>query len=318
MLPANVLDLASAHRLRQQQLAALATREIGKLWRAVDGSDPTGSWAAVAPRALSLMAAAQAEAVRGAQQYVTAAVGMQGSSSNPAGTVGSSAFIGIASDGRPLDSLLGYPAFEASAFIDEAMPAPQGLAITGRHLDRIVATQVQDAARAATGVAIVNDRGADGYLRALDTVTCSRCVVLAGRWNVWNAGFARHPFCSCTAIATVAHEAPPSAKTLFDAMTAAQLAQARWSKADIDSINSGESVAGATDTPSGLRSVTIAGYPQTTPRRAARRGNVGQRPGATSGPTIRPTPEYLYAEANRLGWSRDETIAELKSRNFIL
>lgn len=320
MLPGDVQDLAAKHRIRQQLLAALATSEIGKLWRSVDAADATKSWATVAPRALVLMAAAQSEAARGAQQYVSAAISGQGATPKPAGTVSTSAFTGVAADGRPLDSLLGYPAFEVSAFVDGGMARPQAQAIGGRHLKRIVATEIADASRVSTGVAIANDRSAVGYVRALDAVTCSRCVVLASYWYGYRAGFARHPFCSCAAIAAVEHVKPPTARSLFDAMTPDQLTQAHWSKADVAAINGGAGIEQATNAIHELRYVSIAGSrPQTTLRSAARRGDVGQRSGASAPSTaLRITPEALYAEADRLGWSRDETINQLKHFGFIL
>jgi hypothetical protein len=190
-----LVALAAAHRQRQQALALAARNRLRTLWRFVDGSNPQGSWAGVAAHALSAMTAAQSEAARGAQEYVTAALSAQGVASDPFGTVPAAAFAGAAADGRNLSSLLGYPAFEVSAFVDGGMDHAQAVAIGGRHLERIVATETADAARVSTGVAIVNDRKTAGFIRYLTPPSCSRCVILAGLWYRYDAGFDRHPQC---------------------------------------------------------------------------------------------------------------------------
>lgn len=191
-LPPDVLRLARLHRLRQQTLAAILLNQMRRLWRTLSG-DPQDSWQRIGPVAVAAMTVAQAEAARGADDYVAAVLAAQGSNADPAGPVAASAFAGHAADGRDLTGLLGYPAFQVGAFVAQGMDLPGALAIGGRHLDRMVLTEVADAARAATGVAIVNDRKARGWVRHVTPPSCSRCVILAGRWYRYSAGFARHP-----------------------------------------------------------------------------------------------------------------------------
>ena len=194
-LPPDLLVLARAHRLRQQQLAYAATTRLDRLWGFLDAAGLAASWAALAPRFVAVMTAAQAEAARGADDYVAAALMAAGEVPDPAGVVPARAFAGAASDGRTLNGLVGYPVFEVQAFLDGGMAAAAALEIGRRHLVRIVATQVADAARVATGVAVVNDRRTTGYVRMLTPPSCSRCVVLAGKWYAVNKGFQRHPHC---------------------------------------------------------------------------------------------------------------------------
>lgn len=190
---AGLLALAMAHRRRQVALSFAARNVFRRLWRYVDPTNPQGSWGTASAPAVGIMSAAQREAARGADEYVVAALAHQGASSDLAGALVPSSLAGIAADGRDLSGLLSYPAFEVSAFIDQGMDHGQALAIGERHLDRIVATEVSDAARVATGVAVASDRKTKGYIRMLTPPSCSRCILLAGRWYRWNAGFARHP-----------------------------------------------------------------------------------------------------------------------------
>lgn len=174
-----------------------ARDQLRKLWRFVDAGNAQGSWALVAARAATMLTAAQAEAARGSDDYVAAALAAQGAVPDPVGTVPPWAFAGTAADGRDLAGLLGYPAFEVGAFVDQGIAPNMALAIGSRHLDRIVATEVADAARVSTGVAMVADRTAVAWVRYLTPPSCGRCVVLAGRAYSTRRGasFLRHPQC---------------------------------------------------------------------------------------------------------------------------
>ncbi|WP_419404267.1 hypothetical protein, partial [Micrococcus sp. F3Y] len=60
-------------------------------------------------------------------------------------------------------------------------------------LRALVKTTVTDAARVAAGADMAARPRVQGYVRMLNPPSCPRCVVLAGRFYRWNAGFRRHP-----------------------------------------------------------------------------------------------------------------------------
>lgn len=66
---------------------------------------------------------------------------------------------------------------------------------------RLVASLVQDAGRAAQGVAQAS-RPNVGWTRVLTPPSCSRCAVLAGKFYRYSDGFLRHPGDDCTTIPT--------------------------------------------------------------------------------------------------------------------
>lgn len=101
----------------------------------------------------------------------------QGIAFDPAGEVVPVSLAGVASDGRPLGSLLQQ-------------------ATTDAQFAMIVATQLQDVGRVAAGVAVAAQPSV-GYVRMMNPPSCSRCAVLAGKWFKWNTGFQRHPNCDC-------------------------------------------------------------------------------------------------------------------------
>lgn len=87
-----------------------------------------------------------------------------------------------ASDGRSLDGLMDYTR------------QPE---VTPAAFDLIVTTQIADAARGGGLVSILTRPAVNGYVRMLEVPSCSRCVVLAGKWYRTNTGFDRHPRCDC-------------------------------------------------------------------------------------------------------------------------
>lgn len=320
-LPPDLLRLAQLHRRRQQRIAKRLRDQLRLFWRFVDARDPQVSWSRVSARAVATMTAAQAEATRGADAYVATSLRLLGADPDPVGEVSARALAGVAADGRDLSGLLGYPAFEASAFVDQGMNADQALAIGGRHLDRIAVTEAQDAARVATGLAITNDRKASGWIRMVTPPSCSRCLILAGQWYEYNRGFRRHNLCDCVHVPAAEVIEPQSPRALFESMSDAELRKAGWSAADISAIRDhGADISQVTNAHRELRSVTVAGQQlQATGHGATRRGLAGKRLSAGKGKrAVRLTPASLYSESERLGWSREELVRQLTRHGYIV
>lgn len=299
----DLVRLAEAHRGRQQSIVLAVLRQFARLWTALDPGSVRSSWdRRVGPGVLRLVTAAQLEAARGTQDYVTAAMGMWGVDPDPAGIVPAGAFAGVASDGRPLGTLLLQPALEVEAFVAQGMDTGQALGVGSRHLERIAATQVQDAARVATGVAQVNDRAVKGWIRQVTPPCCSRCVILAGRFYKTNRGFERHPHCDCVHMPCAEVIEPQSPKALFDAMSHDELRRSGWVEADIRAISDGADLYQVTNARRGLRSVEIAG-------RRVQTTTVG---GKRRKPRL--TPEAIYSVTD----TRDEALRLLRANGYIL
>lgn len=298
-----LLNLAQIHRRRQQTLAQRARDALARLWNGVDPRNAERSWATVAPRAARLLRIALTEAARGADEYVVAALRHQGVRSAVPNVL-APAFALSTADGRDITGLLGYPAFEVSAFVDQGMPHAQALAIGGRHLDRIASTEVADAARAATGVAVASDRKTIGYVRMLTPPSCSRCVILAGRFYKWNVGFQRHPQCDCVHIPVsedAAGDVRTDPKAYFDSLSEDEQDKV-FTKAGAQAIRDG---ADLSRTVNARRGMYEAGGRKFTTEATTRRG---------TGRRARLMPEQIYREANG---DRDEAIRLLKLHGYI-
>lgn len=204
MLP----QAASEHYLAQQRLTAATLALTRREWAAM-GAEFDASWATIGPRITLLTASAQLGAARGGAAYVRLTLAELGQSVDPQGEVDPRAFAGIASDGRPLGTLLDTAVIRAKQasqgviFTEDNVTTytrgattQEALRIGGSWLDMAVHTAVADASRGAAGVAIAA-RPKVGWIRMVNPPCCSRCAVLSGKWFKWNQGFRRHPKCDC-------------------------------------------------------------------------------------------------------------------------
>nr|WP_146218380.1 hypothetical protein [Micromonospora acroterricola] len=179
-----------------EALAAVAKR----LWLRVDPADIARSWTTQLAELVALTNATQIAAARSADEYVDEVLDAQGINPSPAGRLMAASVAGVASDGRPLASLLYEPAIRALSAVGAGAEVDRALAGGFAALDTMVRTQVADAGRAADQVALVSRPAATGWVRMVVGRTCGRCVVLAGRRYSWQADFDRHPHCDCIAV----------------------------------------------------------------------------------------------------------------------
>lgn len=322
----SVRQVAAAHAVERGRLADRVRAEFRRLWRLVDPRRISETWSIHIPRLLAVLTGAQRSAAGTANLYVADTFAEMGMTARPSGLVVPEAYAGVASDGRPLASLLTLPAITVKTSIidghsvDEAMASGQALA------EMIGHTQVTDAGRVADQVGLVARPVATGYVRMIVGATCSRCIILAGRWYEWNAGFQRHPMCDCIHI-PAAEDTPDALPTnpmaIFGAMTPAEQdrvftiagAQAIRDGTDIYRVvNARRRAVGLT--PAGGRGVRL---PDGRQRGRLQRVNVNgrqlfvTREDARRGRT-RLMPESIYELADG---DRDEAIRLLKVHGYI-
>lgn len=200
--------------VRDQEARALATAT--RHWRKLGPNWIADAWRERIPAVAAAITAAQRTAAASALVSGALALGQQDQWAEPDGLVNPDAFAGLAADGRNLETLLRGPAITARTLIADGVEPAQALAAGGRQLSMMVLTEVADAGRGAAGVQIAA-RPRVGYVRMLNPPSCSRCVVLAGRFYRWNQGFLRHPRCDCKHVPTmVTDQAEAFAHGLID------------------------------------------------------------------------------------------------------
>lgn len=200
--------------VREQEARALATAT--RHWHRLGPNWIADAWRERIPTVTAAITTAQRTAAASALVSGALALGEQGTWAPPDGLVNPDAFAGLAADGRSLDTLLRGPAITARTLISQGVEPAQALAAGGRQLSMMVLSEVADAGRGAAGVQIAA-RPRVGYVRMLNPPSCSRCVILAGRFYRWNQGFLRHPRCDCKHVPTmVTDQAEAFAKGLID------------------------------------------------------------------------------------------------------
>ncbi|MEV7844082.1 hypothetical protein AB0O50_08855 [Streptomyces cyaneofuscatus] len=146
---------------------------------------------------LSAVTAGQMTVTQGAELFVSASLMAQAAPAAPLGRLVPDALVGIASDARPLISLLYVPAITTARALaageSEAVATLRGL----NQMALLSGTQIADTARAATSVAMAAHPRCISYVRVVKLPACARCILLAGRQYSYSTGFKRHPKCDC-------------------------------------------------------------------------------------------------------------------------
>lgn len=305
------------HYRTQQALTRRAAQTAQAWWARLDSRDLTGSWdAGVGSRVVSAVAAGQLLAASTADRYVAAQVAEQNVASDLAGSVNAQALAGVASDGRDLASLLYLPVITTKQQIGSGSLLEDSLRSGLAQMLNMVSTQVQDAGRAAAGVALTSERAMLGYSRRLNPPSCSRCAVLAGRVYRWNQGFRRHNRCDCVHVPLSRDEfdrhetsVRNDPRSYFNSLSRTDQ-DGLFTQAGAEAIRSGADISQVVNA---RRGMTTAG---TTTEGTTRRGVAGNRLGASRGQrAARLMPERIYELA---AGDRDEAIRLLARNGYLL
>lgn len=293
-----VEQIAERHAARQVALARETSLQLRRLWRLIDPARIVASWGRLLPDALAVLGTSQATAAAGAGPYVDDVLEASGVGVTAAGRINPGAFAGIASDGRPLASLLLAPGITALRQIKQGATPGRALASGRFTLDMITRTQVADAGRVAVGTAIAARPEVGGYVRMIVGKTCARCVILAGRWYRWNEGFRRHPRCDCRhipAAEAVAGDVATDPKAYFDSLDEAGQDEL-LGKAGADAVRAGADMAKVVNARRGMH--TADGRLYTTEA-------AGRRP--------RLMPEQIFRDAE----GREDAVRLLRLHGYI-
>jgi hypothetical protein len=311
-----LLPQPTAEHYRQQQVLTVATIAASRrIWSQARNYDT--SWPVIGARLAVVLAAAQLAAARSASEYVPAVLESLDVATAPVAAVAASAFVGVASDGRPLDTLLYGAVTTAKRAVSRGAPVTAAHAAGGRWLDMVLQTQVADAERAATGVEIAARPGV-GWVRMVNVPSCARCVVLSGRFYRWNRGFARHPGCDCRhipATEAIADDVRLDPRKMIAAGNVTGL-----SRADRRAIvEDGADVFQVVNARRGMETASVYGRRlKVTPEGVTHRGIAGRRlaeQGGTYQRTPRLRPEAIYQLA---GDNRTEAIRLLRRFGYLI
>lgn len=191
---------ATGHYRRMQDLQLRAVRRGRRAWVQIDPTHLSASWREQLPLLTAGITEVQGEATTAAAGYTAETLAARGEYEFPRAFADPAAFTGVLDDGGDLTAAMYMPVITTKQALAGGLTMRQALAAGRDRLDRIVAGAVRDSSRAVASVD-VTARDSIGYTRMLNPPSCSRCVVLAGRFYRWNRGFDRHPNCDCIHVA---------------------------------------------------------------------------------------------------------------------
>lgn len=298
-------EVAQAHYAARQALITAAAADAARRWATVDPQAIPTTWQRGSAALAVTVAGAQLAAAQQADPYVQAALPAESVLPATEYAVAAGAFAGVAADGRDLVSLLYQPAIVALVGIQGGQPVERSLAAGYAALDTMVRTEVADAGREADLVANTA-HGVDGYIRHVVGATCNRCIILAGRWYRYSAGFQRHPRCDCVMVPAAEGEQPTvNPEQIYRDMTPTERSAAGWSQAEQEALNLGADIAQVTNVHR-KGSIYVAGGRQYTRESTSRRG--------ASPRTPRPTLRQIFADARG---DRGEAVRLLKRFGYL-
>lgn len=249
MLTQSLPPSAEAYATTQRAQIAAAVAAVRRQWRRVRAADIDASYLQVERTVLAVVTTAQTRVALGAQEYVPAVLAQTGQARavEAFATVSTTPLVGVAGDGRPARTLLFGAVTHAKSLIDRTtgpgLSPTLALTKAGDWMSMAVGTLLSDTGRQSEALAM-GVRPVSGYVRMLTPPSCSRCVVLAGKWFAKSTGFARHPGCDCRHIPAseiVAGDLTVSPAEYFDALTPAAQ-DATFTKAGAEAIRGGADV----------------------------------------------------------------------------
>lgn len=193
-LPKSARDFQRDHR---REISA-AVAALQRAWRRM-GPEFDGSWdAGVGAQVERVLVTGQQRTIRRTRRYTPAVLAETGQTRALDPFVGydPSPLVGVAGDGRPVDSLMYGAVTRSKSLIGGGATIPQALAGGGVFLMQAGGTVLADTARQTMSLEL-GTRRVGGYVRMITPPSCSRCLVLAGQWYAANTGFERHPGCLC-------------------------------------------------------------------------------------------------------------------------
>lgn len=301
-------EVAVEHQRRQRSVILAVVAAILGLWRRINRDRLTESWqAGVGPSIVETMTRAQVSAAALVPAYLRDLAEAQ-RIAPPELEVVPEAFGDVASDGRPLETLMYQPIIAFKRLLADGVPIEEAMRRATAHMSMIASTQAADAGRAAVGAGAAANRQWTRYVRVVNLPACSRCIILAGRAYSHSTGFQRHPNCDCDMMPVTSDDVSiPSPQDLFEQMSAEEQDR-RFGKAGAEAVRLGADLGQVVNARRGMQT---AGARLVTTTGTSRRGSAG---GRLQG-RVRLMPESILAEA---GDDRDLAVELLQQYGYLI
>ncbi|MFI7168184.1 ADP-ribosyltransferase [Rhodococcoides fascians] len=270
-------DSAPAYWAEQNRTAALSLGIAKRLWLRM-GNNFDATWDQIAPTLIASVERAQVATAAAAVDFVPNALADQNLSVDQLADVVPDRLVGVTGGGVPLADALYSSVVKAKVAVAEEKPVVQALLIGGDYLQMLVQSTLSDTGRAAEKLGIAS-RLDVGFTRMLNPPACSRCIILAGRFYRYSAGFKRHPRCSCKHLPTFRDSAPDVAldgRQYFDSLSTEEQDRT-FTQAGAEAIRAGADINQVVNADRGMQVAQVYGRRLAyTTEGTTRRGVAGQ------------------------------------------
>jgi len=321
-------DAADARYTQVQTLAQAVVARVSSIWSGLDPSKILASLQGDQGAAiLDAVVAGQLTSAQGAQAFVAQAMAERGAAARLAAQLNPGSLAGVASDGRPLTTLLFQPAITTFTAWRAGADTQTALLAGMNQMARLTATQISDVSRAATQISMVTHRRCIAYVRVVKLPACGRCIILAGRQYSYSTGFQRHPKCDCgmDPIDVDRWGDVPSPEKLVAQMSPEEQRR-KLGAAAVDALAKGADLAQVVNARRGMQTMTVHGRTvKATTEGTTVRGIAGKRLTTDAGASkvkgqrysIARRPRLMPEEILRLADDRDHQLRLLKLHGYI-
>lgn len=321
-------DAADSRYTQVQTLAQSVVSRIAAIWSGLDPANILASLQGDQGAAiLDAVVAGQLSAAEGAQAFVAQAMAARNAAAPMLADSVPQALAGVASDGRPLATLLFNPAITTYTAFAAGM-SQEAAALAGlNQMARIVSTQIADTSRASTMVAMTTHRRCISYVRVVKLPACGRCILLSGRQYSYSTGFQRHPKCDCgmDPMDDAQWGDVPTPENLVQQMSPEEQRR-RLGAAAVDALANGADLAQVVNARRGMQTMTVHGRTvRATTEGATVRGIAGKRLSVDAGAAKVPgqryrrsnIPRLMPEEILRLADDREHQLRLLRKHGYI-
>lgn len=250
---------ATAYWEEQRRVSALSLAIAKRLWLRM-GNDFDASWDQIAPTLVASVEKAQADAGALAVDFVPAVLDDLNVDAPAVDEVLPESLVGVTGGGVPLEQGMYSAVVASKQAVGRGATMVDALSAGADVLQMMIATTLSDTGRAAESLGIATRPGV-GYIRMLEGQSCSRCIILAGRFYRWSAGFKRHPRCDCRHIPSTRKNVDRLAidpNRYFRSLPQAEQ-DARFGAASAQAIRDGADISQVVNADNGMRQAQVYG-----------------------------------------------------------
>lgn len=311
-------DSALSYWDEQRRVSALTLAVAKRLWLRMGGNFDS-SWQMIAPILIDSVEKGQASAANLAADFVPAVLQEQGIQVTPEADPVPESLVGVTGGGASLESALYASVVNTKQAVKRGSSTVAALQMGGEALQMLIATALSDTGRAVESMGVATRPGV-GYIRMLEGESCSRCIILAGRFYRWSAGFKRHPRCDCRhlpATAKVSNDLTIDPDAYFRSLPRSEQ-DARFGAASAQAIRDGADMSQVVNAQKGMRQAQVYGQNLAVTSEGVTKRGVAGKVIRARGRDPRTTPRLMPSAIYDIAEDRADALRLLRANGYVV